>query len=141
MTRKPDWQELLHAFIDSKQTAAFTWNANDCALFAAEAVLTMTGDDLGADYRGKYTDEAGATAAIASNTGIENGTVEDVANKTGLEPVTNPLFLQRGDVALYEGAEGKARGIVALNGIHALFMGQSGLHKIPIRRCLKGWRV
>jgi len=74
------------------------WGTNDCALFAANAILAITGTDIASDFRGKYSDEAGAFALIKSVTG--GTTVADAAAwcaaKHGLVELAHPLQAQRG---------------------------------------------
>jgi hypothetical protein len=141
--RKPDWQQRLHEFLLARGKQPFAWGKNDCALFAADAIQSFTGVDFAGDFRGKYTDEAGANATIKSVTA--GSTVEDAAvhaaKQHGLVEWKTVMLAQRGDLALYQGSEGLAAGVVHLNGIHALFVTPTGLHKIPLRRCLRAWKV
>ena len=143
MIRKPEWQELLHSFLVANVKQPFAWGTWDCALFSANAIQSFTGVDLAADFRGKYTDEAGAMATIKTVTG--GITVEDAAvyaaKQHGLVEWKTALFAQRGDLVLYQGSEGLAAGIVHFNGIHCLFVTPTGLHKIPLRQCKRAWKV
>lgn len=43
MNRHPDWRQRLHALVDSRHQAAFSWAENNGAIFTAQAVLAMTG--------------------------------------------------------------------------------------------------
>ena len=40
LPRRADWPERLAAFIEARRRQRFVWGANDCVLFAADAVLT-----------------------------------------------------------------------------------------------------
>lgn len=75
----------------------FKWASNDCALFAADAVNAITGDDPAAEYRG-YSDEREALRIIKEAGGLR--ALVDLPEK----PIG---FAQRGDVvlALIEGRE------------------------------------
>jgi cell wall-associated NlpC family hydrolase len=144
MRRKHSWPEDLHAFIEARKSEPFAWGKNDCCIFAADAILAMTGIDVAADYRGKsYSDEAGAFAELHQVTG--GATVEDAAvyaaGKYGLKSLPSPLFAQRGDLVLFNGDAGLALGIVHLNGRHALVVSTKGLARVPVKNCLKAWRV
>ncbi|NTG07160.1 DUF6950 family protein [Rhizobium rhizogenes] len=57
--RKYTWRSDLSAYIHSVAKASFEWGGHDCALFSAGAVEAMTGVDIAADYRGRYTTLAG----------------------------------------------------------------------------------
>ena len=50
--RREDWPERLLAFARSRERQPFVWGTNDCALFAADAALAMTGHDFAAPFRG-----------------------------------------------------------------------------------------
>lgn len=143
LIRKPEWQQLLHEFLLTRRKQPFAWGTNDCALFAADAIQSFTGVDPAADFRDRYTDESGALALIKTVTG--GTTVEDaavyVAKQHGLVEWKTVLSAQRGDLVIYQGSEGLAAGVVHLNGIHALFVTPTGLHKIPLRQCKRAWKV
>lgn len=143
MKRAQNWPELLHAFIEGRKSEPFVWGENDCCLFSADAIWSMTGEDPAAEFRGKYVDEASAMAAIASacgGAGTEDGIVY-VAEKHGWAPLDSVLFAQRGDLVALESGGVTAAGIVHLNGREALFVSTTGLHKIPLRSCKRAWRV
>lgn len=87
-----DLPVALASFIESRRAAKFEWGVNDCALFAADWVLTVTGVDHAEGLRGKYDDEAGARRLIEQAGGMAAFAAE-------LSPT--PLgFAQRGDVVL-----------------------------------------
>ncbi|MGD0973560.1 MAG: hypothetical protein ABR866_05695 [Candidatus Korobacteraceae bacterium] len=138
-----DFQELLHNFLVANVKQAFAWGKWDCALFAASAIESFTGVDLAADFRNKYTDEAGAMATIKAVTG--GTSVEDaaayVAKQYGLAEWKTVLLAQRGDLVIYQGSEWLAAGVAHLNGIDTLFVTPKGLHKIPLRQCKRAWKV
>ena len=45
MTRKPDWQALLDAFLAEHQFDSFQYGRWDCCLFVCDAIQAMTGVD------------------------------------------------------------------------------------------------
>ena len=143
LKRHEDWQTRLHTHITECSRTPFEWGKHDCALFVADAILAHTGVDVAADFRGKYSDEKGAMATIAKVTGGK--TVEDAAvyaaNKHGLKELPSVLFAQRGDMVIFDGAEGPAVGIVCLNGREALFVGPAGLRKVKVAKCRRAWRI
>lgn len=143
MTRKQDWQKHLHEFVDSRRKAPFVWGANDCALFVCDGIKAMTDVDIAVDFRDKYATQLGALKTIKEVTGGEN--VEDVANfvtvKFGMADARSPLFAQRGDAVLFDGAEGPALGLVYLDGVHAVFVGEAGLRQVALSKCRRAWVV
>lgn len=144
MKRKESWPEDLHEFFESRATAAFTWGINDCCIFAADAIQAMTGEDPATEFRGKYTDEAGAAAAkqeIAKCSTTE-AAVAYVAEQNGWAERASVLCAQRGDLVLVPTESGdRAAGIVYLNGREACFVSTDGLHRIPLRECVRAWSV
>lgn len=52
--RLPDWEDRLSAFLEEASAKEFKPGEHDGALFAANAVKAMTGEDLGAPFRGRY---------------------------------------------------------------------------------------
>lgn len=64
MARFVDWPQRLSAAIDARRRTPHAWGSNDCALFAADLVAAQTGEDFGAPFRGRYSDEPGARAIL-----------------------------------------------------------------------------
>lgn len=89
--RFPDWPERLAARVEECRHLPFEWGRQDCALWAADTVLALTGDDPAAEYRGTYDDERGALQLI-----------RDAGGMRGLVnlPEKHPGLAQRGDVVL-----------------------------------------
>lgn len=106
MIRKDDWPEILAAFIDARRVRAFSWGENDCALFAADAVLGMTGVDLAEKLRG-YKTASGAARKIKAAGGMRQ-LASSLTEK-------HPGMAQRGDVVLVEIDGRETFGIVAGN--------------------------
>ena len=70
LTRLPDWQKRLSDLIVSRMQKPFVWGSNDCCLFAADAVLAVTGVDLARDERGRYGDRAGSQSVLKGVGGL-----------------------------------------------------------------------
>src|ERR1700682_4560700 len=106
--RPEDWVKSFHDFLLARANEPFVWGEHDCALFAADGILAISGVDIAADFRGQYHDEASALAAIAAVTGIESGTIEHAASycadKHGLAEWRYPKMAQRGDLVVIEDA-------------------------------------
>jgi hypothetical protein len=146
MMRSRHWAtRAFHAFLQARAYTPFAWGVHDCALFAADGIEAMTGIDIAADFRGKYSDEAGALEAIKAIAGGE--TVADAAAwcaaKHGIAELARPLFAQRGDLVVYRDpvTEQLVSGLVHLTGRHIVSAGTEGLRKIPISRVLRAWHV
>lgn len=135
--------DALHRYLTARMKMPFAWATNDCATFAADGILAMTGVDVAADFRGKYSDEASAAAAIAAVCGGK--TVEDAAAwsaaKYGLAEWAEPLRAQRGDLAIVMNGTSPAAGLVHLNGSRVAIPGETGLVLFPVRKILRAWHV
>ena len=142
--RKPRWETLLHEFLEQRKAAPFAWGQNDCALFAADAVHAITGQDLGASFRGKYADAAGAQAEMEQACGNADALAlaAYLCSQAGFAPWPHINLARRGDVIVLENPDGShSLGIVGLNGVHALFVTEQGLRRMRVRDCVAAWRV
>jgi hypothetical protein len=134
----------LPQFIESRLHTPFVWGSNDCALFAADAVLAATGVDIAEDFRGKYDSKLGAFRTIKEVTG--GSTIEDAAaycaEKHGLKECQFPLMAKRGDLVIVHNNLGeKVAGIVGLNGRHVYVPGDNGLVHFSIMGVIRAWSV
>lgn len=134
MTRRPDWERRLADYLAGCSGARFLWGRLDCALFAAGAVLAMTGTDPAATYRGRYSTATGAARALRR---YGQGTLE--ATIDALFPERPIGFARRGDLVLHNGAVG------VCVGDRALFVGEEGgsegLVAVPRAEWSKAWGV
>lgn len=111
--RLTDWEARLHDFIESHAGVLFVWGEKDCALFGADLVAALTGADFGESFRGKYSDAAGAAAALREfGAGTITRTFDAALRR---RPVA---MARRGDLAMAGGSIG------VVMGDFALFVGQ-----------------
>jgi|SRR5665213_1978903 len=148
LTRTPFWDTReFNAHLQEHARKPFAWGTHDCCTSAANAIQSFTGVDIAADFRGKYTDLASALAAIKTVTG--GSTIEDAAAwcaaKHGLVEYPKPLFAQRGDLVLMQVTNEDGlpliAGVVHLNGLHAISVGEHGLVRLPVRAVRRAWKV
>lgn len=134
MIRRDDWEPRLAEYLADCTDAKFQWGKMDCALFAAGAVLAMTGSDPAAAFRGRYRSCAGSVRALRL---YGQGTLE--ATIDALFPEKPIGFAQRGDLVLHDGAVG------VCVGADAVFVGQegerAGLVRVERRAWLRAWGV
>ena len=136
LTRLPDWRARLAAEMDRQRREAFAWGAQDCVLgLAAGAVQALTGDDLGARWRGRYKTPGGARRALhkAGFTSLADA-VADIL------PEIHPDAADVGDVGLIEaeGPLGQALCVVDASGL--IVLTESGHGRRPrgdMRRAFK----
>jgi hypothetical protein len=144
ITRTHTWEADLHQYLAGQLDQQFQFSVRDCCLFVCDAIQAMTGTDVAADFRGRYSTAIGAARTIKRVTGT-GPTVEDAAvyvtEKFGMPKLDAVLLAQRGDVVLYDSDAGTILGLVALNGRDALFVTETAMHRIPLSECRSAWRV
>jgi hypothetical protein len=149
LTRTMYWARLeLHDFLVANAKTPFVWGSNDCCMFPANAIQAFTGVDIASDFRGKYSDQPSAIAAIRSVTGglAVSDAAAWCATKFGLVEYPLPLYAQRGDLVvmanpLADGFGQDIAGIVHLNGSQLVTVGEGGLVVMPIRAIKRAWKV
>jgi len=141
MKRFDGWEGLLDAFVESRKGSRFCWGVNDCCLFACDAVLAMTGEDLARGFRETYATAKQARKALRQ-LGIETvgQLAECRARDFGLREVPPP-FAQRGDVVLLDRDLGESLGIVSLAGTEVLAPGEERLAEVAFHAALRAWRI
>ncbi|MBD2842713.1 DUF6950 family protein [Erythrobacter rubeus] len=134
MIRLPDWEDRLAQLLAERRFMPHDYGSNDCALFASDAVLAMTGVDPAHDFRGRYTTKIGSVRALRS---IGNGDLESTFSaRFDEKPVS---FAQRGDLVF----DGEAVGVCL--GPRAVFVGAEGEREglvsqgVPVM--IKAWAV
>lgn len=105
--RVPDWRAKLQVFIAASLDRPFAFGTHDCALFAADAMREMTGLDLGEKYRGRYK-----TLAEGVRLMRKDGFDDHVDYFRAHLPSVPVAFAMPGDLAAFDGDEGKALGVV-----------------------------
>jgi hypothetical protein len=137
MKRLPNWRTRLHEAVEARRRVPFSFAAGaDCALFAADCVEAMTGTDLAALYRGRYSTEAGALRLLR---GEGFASVADLA-AANLDEI-DPVRARVGDVAFVpdDSAFGGALGIVIGEQIACLHI--DGIGSVPRTLMTRAFRV
>lgn len=106
LERFPDWPQRVGAFMRDRATVPYAWGRNDCAIFAADAILAATGQDMAAAFRGRYRSKRGAGLVLRAH---EWRNLEELADT--FLPRRHERA-RRGDVVLYAGRFGDFLGIV-----------------------------
>ena len=142
MTREPDWQARLHAFLMEHRSDAFRYGRWDCCLFVCDAIFEMTGVDPAANFRGAYSSRAEARRALIAQVGSSSveAAVEAVTAKHGMRE-TGVLHARRGDVVLIARSRDFSLGLVALSGRDIALASSRGLWTIPLSSAVRAWHV
>lgn len=99
MRRLPSWRSRLFAAIQ-KSGEPFQWGQNDCAIFTARCVEAVIGTDYAQEWRGTYSDMAGAGRALADH-GYDDLPAL-VIGLLGADSEIHPSQARRGDIALIQ---------------------------------------
>jgi hypothetical protein len=141
LTKKAQWTIAFHDFLWTRANTPFRWGSQDCCLFAADALLAITGTDIADDFRGKYTDERSAFSLIRTITG-GSGTADAVvyaAAKHGLVERAHPLLAQRGDLVLIANGGTLIAGVVHLCGSDVVSVSETGPVRLPVTAITRRW--
>lgn len=142
MNRYPDWEIRLYNLLNKRAKQSFQWGKHDCALFACDCILAMTGDDAAAWFRGKYRGCHGARRIIRKFTkgyGLESLTDTITRQHHFYEvPVAKA---QRGDLLLLDSPLGPTLGIVSLDGFRAYAASLQGLDTFSVLAARRAWRI
>jgi hypothetical protein len=140
--RYHDWSSRLHAYLEANQNTPFAYGTFDCLSFAAVAVESMTGMDIMAPFRGRYTTHLGAMRIAKRTYGV--ATVPEVVaammTEHGWAEVPQ-AFAQRGDLCLVSHSDDLIVGIIHSNGREAIITTNQGLWRVP-RTCVqRAWKI
>jgi hypothetical protein len=133
ITRRKFWQKHLSEIRESRAHEPFRWGTNDCCMWAADAVLAMTGIDFAADFRGSYDDVKSAARLMSSLGGIEALTTKALG-----EPVST-MFASVGDVVLVD--QSGQTGLGICNGSTVLVVTAYGLGAVGMNLAYRAWKI
>lgn len=132
--RFDDWEPRLVEYVVGQMQAPFLYGRLDCALFAAGAVLAMTGSDLADGYRG-YRSLKGGQKRL-----VKQGFADHVELAASLLEEVPPALAHRGDVVVIEGEAGPALGILQGEVVYCLSLA-NGVVLVPRLNVLRAFRV
>jgi hypothetical protein len=140
LQRVPDWPDRLHRMIESAAEVPFQLGTFDCCLHVCNCIRTMTvgAPDLAANYRGKYSDEAGAAQIYGASL---EAFIANFAAELGC-PEVPVTFARRGDVVFVDnGTPQGAIGVVSTDGRFASCASDKGLALVRLHRWKRAWRI
>ncbi|NTT88274.1 DUF6950 family protein [Tabrizicola fusiformis] len=133
--RLPDWRSRLADYVAATARAPYRPGRHDCILFAAGGRAALTGVDVMADWRGRYT-----TVQEGLELALQHGCTDPWAHVvSGLEEVP-VAYGAVGDIALLDGADGlPAMGIIQGEMIYTVH--PRGAALVPLTEARRVWRV
>lgn len=134
MRRLPDWRGRLAAHLAASAGRPFAWGRHDCAIFAADCILAMTGEDPAAPFRGRYRSFKGGLKCLR-----KAGFADHVALATARLEAVHPAYARAGDLAMIATPDGAALGIVQGHRIYVLR--PEGLATVDLMQADRAWAV
>ena len=128
--RVDGWESRLTDAIEAARHCPFVWGTHDCALFAADVVLAITGVDYAETLRGNYSTRHEAMATImALGYRSLSGYIGTLFNEV---PTSQA---RRGDLVLFDNSLGVCAGHVSF------FVAESGLDSRQTAECERAWAI
>lgn len=134
MQRVDNWPSELINYLAASARLPFEMGKHDCALFAADAIKAMTGEDPAAVWRGRYTTMLGGLRVLRKE-GYQDH-VDLVTKRLTEKPVA---LACPGDLAVVPTADGPALGIVQGESIYVLRL--EGLALVPLTAATRMFEV
>ena len=132
-TKLQDWQVRFEAFIKARRALPFAWGSNDCAIFAADCVQAITGQDPAPAGLRSHATEKQAARSLERHGGLVG-----IATAALGEPVPISQACV-GDVVLCK--SGKRDMLAICNGSTALAPSAQGLVSVGMDDASMCWRV
>ena len=144
LKRHDDWPSRLLALVAERRDRAFAWGRHDCALFACDAVRTMTGVDPAKSLRGTYRSALGARRALKEHAGGGlTATARKIAKVHGCAEVP-VLLARRGDLAIVETDIPGGKRVLSLGvviGENVMVPGVDSIVAVPLAEARRAWRI
>lgn len=137
LTRLPDWRSRLEKALDAITYLPFEWGSHDCGpSLAGRVVYAVTGEDVAAPWRGRYSTRAGALKVMRS-AGFDN--LGDLVAST--LPEIHPSRARVGDLAAFpmDTPFGFALGVVTGERVHVLKAECIGT--VGLLQCTRAFKV
>jgi hypothetical protein len=131
--RYQDWQIRFEAFIAQRRAAPFAWGQNDCALFAADCVRAITGQDPAPPGLRLHKTKKQALRALERHGGLHS-----IATRALGQPVPASQA-GVGDVVLVK--VGRRDALAVCNGGTAFGPSARGLVAVGMDTATLAWRV
>ena len=136
LQRLPDWPLRLEAFVADRASVLFGWGSQDCALFAADCVQSITGTDVAPPALRRHRSARAALRALHAHGGLQH--IAQAALGTPIAPALAGV----GDVLLTRpSAQARHPMLAVCNGASAIAPGPFGLVSIDLVQVSHAWRV
>lgn len=137
MKRTPGWRRRLADALVIDAAVPHKWGTHDCFLgLVAPAVQAMTGEDIGAAWRGRYDTSAAATELLkeAGHSGLGDAVAASL-------PEIHPSQAHIGDIAVIQSQGGLGEGLGVVVGDRIQVLSERGMASVPLHRATRAFRV
>jgi hypothetical protein len=142
LIRFPDWTSRFEVFLRETREVPFKYGRSDCALWVGDAILSLTGTDIAAAYRGRYSSRAGALDAALEIDGAQS--IEAVAGGRAAAhnmPEVPVLRANRGDMILLRRPRDFSLGILGMDGHSILIAAAAGWGVAKDPNPVRAWTI
>lgn len=137
LTRCDDWRARFDAACDLMRAKPFSWGENDCGVgLAGNLALALTGEDVAAPWRGRYTTATGALRVL------RNDGFAGLADLVGsLLPECPVSRLRIGDIAAIPTDDQFGFALGAVNGERIFVLTEAGFGTVDLMAAKRGFHV
>lgn len=138
LKRKPGWRSRFEAAIDEIKYVPFDWSTqHDCGPgLVGRLVHAMTGEDVAAPWRGRYSSRNGALR-VMRNEGFDN--LADLV--ASVLPEIHPSQARIGDIAAFEMASPFKFALGVVNGDRVFVLKPEGIGTMNLLAAKRAFRV
>ena len=147
LVRFGDWEVRLARYLAENESRPFAYGDWDCALFVCGAIESMTGVDPAQWFRGRYHSRAEARGAMLEYCGTARIGAFFALMAASFAMSEVPVLMgRRGDMVLVEHDGRRSLGILAMDGMRCIIVGESvsgkaGLGFVTLNHAVRAWRV
>jgi hypothetical protein len=130
--KQQGWEVKLYEYLEASKNLEFEWGQNDCSLWAAKFVDSVTGSIIANDWLGLYGNEDSANLLM-----LERGFINCEMVADSIADSKRIKLASRGDIVLHESG---ALGIC--DGRKSYFLTpEKGLVSVLTITCKKAWSI
>jgi len=136
-SKADNWERALSEIITLHRTTPFKWGSHDCAVFAANVIWAISGEDPARELRGTYKSAQQAKGALKRRGHTLLSFVDSKFAR--LQRVS---MAKRGDLVFYRDEKSPFKGSLGVcEGLYSWFADEHGLKPIKTADCHHAWRV
>lgn len=135
LKRLPDWPGRMSALVRARRQMPYEYGVNDCATFAVDSVIAVTGVDLAPGVERPKSNVAGGRFLIAN--GVR--TIEQLFLSILGESWGRTRQARRGDLVCFAAADETHMALVT--GREAVTPGPDGLLPVPADLWVRAWKI